>query len=58
MLRGGESSDEVLVPGDASRSLLYTATTGADPDVVMPPKKNDRLTTEQKEYLTSWAEGT
>ena len=54
MLRGGETSTDVLVPGDAEKSLLYTATTWRDPDLEMPPKENDRLTEEQTWHLRDW----
>ena len=40
MLRGGESGQVVLEPGNAAASLLYTATTGDSPDYRMPPKEN------------------
>ncbi len=54
MLRGGESSAEVLVPGDAENSLLYIATTWRDSAYEMPPKENDRLTESQTWALRDW----
>ncbi len=54
MLRGGETSDRVLVPGAAMDSLLYAAVTWSDPSYEMPPKENDRLTPKQTEYLRDW----
>jgi hypothetical protein len=54
MLRGGESSDEVLVPGKAEASLLFIATTWKDSAYEMPPKENDRLTKEQTWAIRDW----
>ncbi|MCA1685778.1 MAG: c-type cytochrome, partial [Planctomycetia bacterium] len=54
MRRGGDTSDEVLVPGDAARSLLYVMTTGQTPALRMPPKRNDRLSDEQTRWLRDW----
>ena len=54
MLLGGESSDEVLVPGDAAGSLIYIATTWTDEDYEMPPKEADRLTEEQTWLIRDW----
>jgi len=53
-LAGGETSNKVLVPGDADASLLTTAIEWVDPDYEMPPKENDRLTTEQIEKVKNW----
>ena len=46
MLLGGESSDDVLIPGNGKGSLLYTSTTRKMDDYQMPPKEADRLTEE------------
>jgi mono/diheme cytochrome c family protein len=54
MLKGGETSDEVLVPEKAVKSLLYSATTWKDPDLQMPPKENDRLTEQQTWHIRDW----
>nr|AHZ46172.1 secreted protein [uncultured bacterium 12-5D] len=54
LLRGGESSDEVLVPGDANASLMFTAVKWEDPDYEMPPKENDRLAQEQVWQIRNW----
>ena len=53
-LLGGESSDEVLVPGDAAKSLMYISTTWSDPDYEMPPKEADKLTEEQTWMIRDW----
>ena len=57
MLRGGETSQKVLVPGKASESLLYLAVTWTDPDYEMPPKANDRLSEAQTWWIRDWIDG-
>ncbi len=54
MLKGGENSTKVLVPGKAEESDLYISMTWQNPDLEMPPKENDRLTSEQLEWVKSW----
>ena len=54
MLLGGESSDEVLVPGDGNGSLMYIATTRTLEDYEMPPKEADKLTEEQTWLIRDW----
>ena len=44
LLKGGENSDKVLVPGNAKASDMFVAVTWKDKDLEMPPKENDRLT--------------
>ncbi len=54
LLKGGEESDKVLVPGKADASSMFVAMTWADSDLEMPPKENDRLTKEQIELVRAW----
>lgn len=54
MLKGGEVSNKVLVPGNAKASDLFVAVTWEDEDLEMPPKENDRLTMEQIELVRAW----
>jgi mono/diheme cytochrome c family protein len=54
MLKGGEYSTEVLVPGDTDKSDLYHSVTWKKPDLEMPPKENDRLTEDQITLLSDW----
>ncbi|MBP85559.1 MAG: hypothetical protein CMJ64_02405 [Planctomycetaceae bacterium] len=54
MMKGGETSKEVLAPGNAAKSLLYIATTRKNPDLEMPPKENDRLTEQQTSFIRDW----
>jgi mono/diheme cytochrome c family protein len=51
-LRGGESGDPAIVPGEPEKSLLYRAVRWDG--IEMPPKKNDRLTKEQIELIRQW----
>ncbi len=57
MLRGGASSKQVLVPGNASASLLYEAVRRSNPKLLMPPKENDRLSEEQTAKIRDWIDG-
>ena len=54
MLLGGESSDDVLIPGDGENSLMYIATTWTLEDYEMPPKEPDRITEEQGWLIRDW----
>jgi mono/diheme cytochrome c family protein len=54
LLKGGENSDKVLVPGNAETSDLFVAVTWEDGDLEMPPKENDRLTPEQIQLVGAW----
>ena len=54
MLKGGKSSKQVLVPGNAGASLLYEAIQRSNPKLQMPPKENDRLTEEQIWKIRDW----
>ena len=54
MLKGGEYSSKVLVPGHADESELYISVTWKNPDLEMPPKENDRLDENQIALLREW----
>ena len=56
LLAGGESEEPALVPGNPQQSPLYTSVTWTDRNLQMPPKQNDRLTTEQVESIRRWIE--
>lgn len=57
-LRGGVSGEAALVPGRPDQSRLYRSVTRTDPDLVMPPKENDKLSAEEVKLLERWiAEG-
>lgn len=51
-LRGGESGEPALVPGDAHASIIYQAVMWDGYE--MPPKENDRLTPEECEAVRAW----
>ncbi|HAV64030.1 MAG TPA: hypothetical protein DCY13_16895, partial [Verrucomicrobiales bacterium] len=54
LLKGGEYSQKVLVPGKAEESDLYIAVTWKNSDLEMPPKENDRLMPGQIEIVKAW----
>tara|TARA_B110000467_G_scaffold123179_1_gene114970 strand:+ start:1122 stop:1670 length:549 start_codon:yes stop_codon:yes gene_type:complete len=58
LLKGGESQEPSLVPGQPSKSPLYLAATRQHEDewAVMPPKENDKLSATQYSVLKRWVE--
>ena len=58
LLEGGESEDPSIVPGKPLQSPLYLAVKREHEDQwePMPPKENDKLTTEQTDHLRNWIE--
>ncbi|MDA8876276.1 hypothetical protein N9H94_02475, partial [Akkermansiaceae bacterium] len=50
----GESIDDLLIPGDASKSFLMTVIKWEDDEYEMPPKENDRLDEEQIAHIETW----
>ncbi|MEM7699332.1 MAG: PSD1 and planctomycete cytochrome C domain-containing protein, partial [Verrucomicrobiota bacterium] len=54
ILRGGESGERALVPGKPEESFLYLSLTWKDPEFEMPPKENDRLSSEQLDAVRQW----
>ena len=56
MLRGGESDEAAVVPGQPMASPLYLAATREQVDdwSAMPPKDNDKLTDNQLAVLKQW----
>ena len=54
ILIGGETSDQVLVPGKPEKSLLLTAVKWLNSEYEMPPKENDRLSPKQVEWVNQW----
>lgn len=53
-LKGGESGEPALVPGDPAKSPLFVSVTRPADGLQMPPKENDRLTAEQVEQVRKW----
>jgi mono/diheme cytochrome c family protein len=53
-IKGGESGDVAVVPGDPEKSPLYKAVTWTDEALQMPPKENDRLSAEQVTTIRRW----
>jgi mono/diheme cytochrome c family protein len=54
LLKGGENSTKVLVPGKAEESDLYISVTWKNEELEMPPKENDRLTPEEIGVVKAW----
>jgi cytochrome c553 len=55
MLRGGESGEPAVVPGNVAKSHLIKVVTTSDPEQLMPPKGTP-LNTEQIAVLQKWIE--
>lgn len=53
-IRGGESGDPAILPGDPGKSPLYLAVARHDPDRAMPPKDNDKLSADQVDDIRRW----
>ena len=54
LLKGGESGNASLVPGKPDSSPIFVAVTRKNEDLQMPPKENDRLSSEQIGILRKW----
>lgn len=52
LLKGGESEEPSLVPGQPDKSPMFLAIKWVG--LEMPPKENDRLTAEQIEWIRRW----
>ncbi|HBN74356.1 MAG TPA: hypothetical protein DD473_00755, partial [Planctomycetaceae bacterium] len=52
MLKGGESGETSLIPGEPEESVLYQAILWQGYE--MPPKENDRLNEKEIEYFRNW----
>src|SRR5262249_32329017 len=53
-IKGGESGEVAIAPGEPDKSPLYRAITWQDDALQMPPKANDRLTVEQIAIIRRW----
>ncbi len=51
VIRGGESDEPAIVPGDPDASPFYAAVIWDG--LEMPPKENDRLTEEQTQWIAA-----
>ncbi len=54
MLTGGDSGEPALVPGRPEKSPLFIAVTRKDDTLKMPPKENDKLSTDEVERFRGW----
>ena len=58
LLTGGESfGSDVVVPGNAAESYLYSIVKRAEPDFAMPPKESEQLTEEETWWIRDWING-
>jgi hypothetical protein len=58
LMSGGESfGGDVVVPGNADESYLYSMVTRTEPDFAMPPKEAEQLTEEQAWWIRDWING-
>ncbi len=55
-IKGGETGDAAIVPGNPDGSPLYRAVTWEDGAFQMPPKENDRLSSAQVALIRRWIE--
>ncbi len=55
-IKGGETGEAAIVPGNPDGSPLYRAVTWEDGAFQMPPKENDRLTAAQVALIRRWIE--
>src|SRR5581483_7636274 len=55
-LAGGDSGKPAVVPGKPDDSPLVVAVSRKDPDLVMPPKENDKLSAAEVAALRRWVE--
>ncbi len=56
LMFGGDAYENALVPGSPDESAIYEAILWKNEDLEMPPKENDRLTSEQIEVVRQWIE--
>ena len=55
LLRGGENfPDDVVVPRQGRRSMLYRAVLRVEEGMEMPPKAAEKLTTEESNWVRLW----
>lgn len=54
MLRGGDSGEPAIVPGNSEMSHLIALVSGTEAGKLMPPDEADRLTTEETALLRNW----
>ncbi|CAA9549997.1 MAG: hypothetical protein AVDCRST_MAG88-696, partial [uncultured Thermomicrobiales bacterium] len=54
MIKGGESGNAAIVPGDAEKSPFIAMIRRTDEDEAMPPKEKDALSKEQVADFEAW----
>ena len=54
LLKGGQSGKAAVIPGEPQESPLIHLVEGRDPTSIMPPKRDEQLTTEEIQWLRNW----
>ncbi len=54
LLKGGQSGKAAVIPGEPDESPLIQFIEGHDPESIMPPKKDEQLTTEEVQWFRDW----
>ena len=54
ILKGGESEQAAIIPGNPEQSPFFIALMWTDEDLQMPPKENDRLSPDQVAVFRKW----
>jgi len=54
MLKGGESGNAAIIPGDAGNSPIMEALKRLDEDTAMPPKESNKLSAAQVGWFEDW----
>lgn len=54
LLRGGDSGEPAIIPGQSAKSHLLKLVRGEEAGLLMPPDESERLTAEQIQLLAAW----
>lgn len=54
LLRGGQSGQAAIIPGQPDESPLIQFIERLDPDLAMPPKQDERLSEDEIEHFREW----
>ncbi|HUE72734.1 MAG TPA: PSD1 and planctomycete cytochrome C domain-containing protein, partial [Pirellulaceae bacterium] len=57
LVKGGDSGKPAVVPGKSAQSPLFVAIARQNPNFVMPPKENDRLSADEIAAIKDWIDG-
>lgn len=54
LLKGGQSGKAAVIPGEPDNSPLIQLIEGHDPESIMPPKRDEKLTTDEIQWFRDW----